>query len=605
MKKKQDPSPMELYNRSLMAMGEASQSMMQDWFQNILDVSEGCSETINTANEALQESSKKGNSELDKLLATRIPPQKALKAQQELLTGYQALWMNTTEALLKNQNPTPLKNTIPDRRFKDPEWSENPIFNFLKESYLLNAKWLMSMTSSVEGADADLAMKIDFYARQLIDAWSPSNFALTNPSVLREINESKGENLARGFQNLAQDMANSAGAPSIRQTDMNFFEVGQNIATSEGSVIFQNEIFQLIQYTPKTAKVFKRPLLIIPPWINKFYVLDLQPENSFVGWLTEKGYTVFLISWVNPDESLRNKGLSEYMQDGILQAIDAVETATGETEVNAIGYCIGGTLLSITLGYLAQKKIDKIKSATFLAAQIDFTEAGELRVFTDKQQIDLIAAQVERQGYLDGSTMAWIFNMLRPNDLIWSFVVNNYLMGKQPQAFDLLYWNADSTRFPAKMIIEYLRNMYQENLLAQPGAYSINDVPIDLSLVKTPSFFQATKEDHIAPYSSVFKAMNIFSGPKTFALAGSGHIAGIVNHPSKGKYQFWENNRRKRYTNADAWLEDATEVPGSWWPSWHRWNAKNSGPKVEARIPGSGGLSVLEPAPGSYVKVKS
>ena len=247
----------------------------------------------------------------------------------------------------------------------------------------------------------------------------------------------------------------------------------------------------------------------------------------------------------------------------------------------------------------------QIKSATFLAAQIDFAEAGELRVFTDKQQIDLIAAQVERQGYLDGSAMAWIFNMLRPNDLIWSFVVNNYLMGKQPQAFDLLYWNADSTRFPAKMIIEYLRNMYQENLLAQPGAYSINGVPIDLSLVKTPSFFQATKEDHIAPYSSVFKAMNIFSGPKTFALAGSGHIAGIVNHPSKGKYQFWENNRRKRYTNADAWLEDATEVPGSWWPSWHRWNAKSSGPKVEARIPGSGGLSVLEPAPGSYVKVKS
>ena len=605
MKKKQDPSPMELYTQSLTAVGETTQSMIKDWFQNILDASEGLSETINTVNEALQESSEKDNSDLDKLLATRIPPQKALKAQQELWAGYQALWMSTTEALLKNQNPAPLKNTIPDRRFKDPEWSENPIFNFLKESYLLNARWLMSMTSSVEGVDADLAMKIDFYARQLIDAWSPSNFALTNPSVLREINESKGENLARGFQNLAQDMANSAGAPSIRQTDMNFFEVGQNIAISEGSVIFQNDIFQLIQYTPKTAKVFKRPLLIIPPWINKFYVLDLQPENSFVGWLTDKGYTVFLISWVNPDESLRDKGLSDYMQDGILQAIDAVETATGEKEVNAIGYCIGGTLLSITLGYLAQKKINKIKSATFLAAQIDFTEAGELRVFTDKQQIDLLAAQVERQGYLDGSAMAWIFNMLRPNDLIWSFVINNYLMGKQPQAFDLLYWNADSTRFPAKMIIEYLRNMYQENLLAQPGAYSINGIPIDLSLVKTPSFFQATKEDHIAPYSSVFKAMNIFSGPKTFALAGSGHIAGIVNHPSKEKYQFWENNRRKRYLNADAWLEDATEVPGSWWPRWHRWNAKNSGPKVEARIPGTGGLSVLEPAPGSYVKVKS
>jgi len=605
MKKKQDFSPMELYTKSLMAMGETTQSMMKDWFQSMSDASQGFSKTINTANEALQESSKEGGSGLDNLLAARIPPQKALEAQQELWAGYQALWMNTTEALLKNQQPTSRKNTIPDRRFKDPEWSENPIFNFLKESYLLNARWLMSMTSSIEGADADLAMKIDFYARQLIDAWAPSNFALTNPSVLREINESKGENLARGLQNLAQDMANSAGAPSIRQTDMNFFEVGQNIAVSEGSVIFQNDIFQLIQYTPKTDKVFKRPLLIIPPWINKFYILDLQPENSFVGWLTEQGYTVFLISWVNPDESMRDKALSDYMQEGILQAIDAVETATGEKEVNAIGYCIGGTLLSITLGYLAQKKNDRIKAATFLAAQIDFTEAGELRVFTDKQQIDLIEAQVERQGYLDGSAMAWIFNMLRPNDLIWSFVINNYLMGKQPQAFDLLYWNADSTRFPAKMIIEYLRNMYQENLLAQPGAYTVNGVPIDLSLVKTPSFFQATREDHIAPYSSVFKAMNIFSGPKTFALAGSGHIAGIVNHPSKEKYQFWQNNRRKKYANADAWLEDAKEVQGSWWPSWHRWNAKNSGPKVEARIPGSGGLSVLEPAPGSYVKVKS
>ncbi len=605
MKKKQDFSPMELYTQSLMAMGETTQSMMKDWFQSMSDASEDLSKTINTANEALQKSSKEGESGLNNLLAARIPPQKALKAQQELWTGYQALWMNTTEALLKNQQPTSRKNTIPDRRFKDPEWSENPIFNFLKESYLLNARWLMSMTSSIEGADADLAMKIDFYARQLIDAWAPSNFALTNPSVLREINESKGENLARGLQNLAQDMANSAGAPFIRQTDMNFFEIGRNIAVSEGSVIFQNDIFQLIQYTPKTDKVFKRPLLIIPPWINKFYILDLQPENSFVGWLTEQGYTVFLISWVNPDESMRDKALSDYMQEGILQAIDAVETATGEKEVNAIGYCIGGTLLSITLGYLAQKKIDRIKGATFLAAQIDFTEAGELRVFTDKQQIDLIEAQVERQGYLDGSAMAWIFNMLRPNDLIWSFVINNYLMGKQPQAFDLLYWNADSTRFPAKMIIEYLRNMYQENLLAQPGAYTVNGVPIDLSLVKTPSFFQATREDHIAPYSSVFKAMNIFSGPKTFALAGSGHIAGIVNHPSKEKYQFWQNNRRKKYANADAWLEDAKEVQGSWWPSWHRWNSKNSGPKVEARVPGSGGLSVLEPAPGSYVKVKS
>ncbi|MEK9683802.1 MAG: class I poly(R)-hydroxyalkanoic acid synthase [Rhodospirillaceae bacterium] len=605
MTKDDNQTPIENYAKSMLAMGQASQDLAKIWLESFQSLGIEVLSSKPQSNKPDPELANSSPSPLDSLLKAKTNSDKALAAQMELWAGYQQLWMNTTQALIKNEAPKPTDGIKSDRRFKDPEWTENPVFNFLKESYLLNARWVKSMTASIEDVDADTAMKIDFYARQLIDAWAPTNFALTNPEVLREIKNSNGENLTKGLQNLADDIAKSAGTPTIRQTDMNVFEVGKNIAVTEGSVIFQNEIFQLIQYAAKTDTVFKVPLLIIPPWINKYYILDLQPENSFVSWLTEQGYTVFLISWVNPDESLRHKGLSDYMKEGILTALDVIEKATGEKEINTIGYCIGGTLLAITLGYLAAKKIDRIKSATFLAAQIDFTEAGELRVFTDKEQIDLISAQVEAQGYLDGAAMAWIFNMLRPNDLIWSFVINNYLMGKDPQPFDLLYWNADSTRFPAKMIVEYLRNMYQNNLLAKSGGISVDGTPIDLTLVKTPAFFQATREDHIAPYPSVFKAMNIFSGPKTFALAGSGHIAGIVNHPSKEKYQFWHNNKRKKYKDADAWLAEASETSGSWWPSWHIWNSKKSGPKIKARHPGNTDLPILEPAPGSYVKVKS
>jgi len=596
---------MENYTKSMMALGEAGQDLMKTWFQTFAPQANPFMQNGADKETDAETEEPETSSPLDSLFTAKTNPEKAMAAQMELWTGYQQLWMNTTQALLNNEAPQPTDGISADRRFRDPEWSENPVFNFLKESYLLNARWVTAMTGAVEKVDSDTAMKIDFYARQLVDAWAPTNFALTNPEVLRQIKETNGENIAKGLQNLTEDMARGGGMPHIRQTDMDAFEVGRNIAMSEGAVVYQNDIFQLIQYAPKTEQVYKRPLLIIPPWINKFYILDLQPENSFVGWLTEQGYTVFLISWVNPDESLRDKGLSDYLKDGILTALDAVELATGEKEVTTIGYCIGGTLLAMTLGYLAQQENDRIKAATFLAAQIDFTEAGELRVFTDKEQIDLLATQVEQQGYLDGSAMAWIFNMLRSNDLIWSFVVNNYLMGREPQPFDLLYWNADSTRFPAKMIVEYLRNMYQENLLAQPGGISVDDTPIDLRKVKTPSFFQATREDHIAPYPSVFKAMNIFGGPKRFALAGSGHIAGIVNHPGREKYQYWTNAKRKKYGDADSWLAEATENPGSWWPMWDKWNAQKSGAKVKARNPGDGKLVVIEPAPGSYVKVKT
>lgn len=575
---------LEGYFESLSSLGEANQKLMQSWMSGF------------AGNFATPDSGE------------TMPPlpetEKLVSANMALMAGYQQLLMGLSNQML-NQKSSPVIEPDPaDRRFRDPEWTENPVFSFLKQSYLLNARWATAMAGALEGQDADTAMKIDFYTRQMVDAWSPTNFAMTNPEVLRAIKETNGANLSQGLKNLTQDMQQGSGSPMIRQTDMDAFTVGENLAVTEGSVVYQNELMQLIQYAPKTAKVRKRPLLIIPPWINKFYILDLQPENSFVSWLAEQGYTVFLISWVNPDERHRDKGLADYMKEGIFEALDAIEKATGEKDVNAIGYCIGGTLLAITLGYMAAKKDTRIKAATYLAAQIDFSEAGELRVFTDEDQLTSLSSQINEKGYLDGSAMAWTFNMLRSNDLIWSFVVNNYLLGKDPKPFDLLYWNADSTRMPAAMLLEYLRGMYQQNLLSKPGGLVIDGVPIDLSKVKTPSFFQATKEDHIAPYPSVFKAMNIFSGPNQFALAGSGHIAGIVNHPAREKYQFWTNSSRKKYETADEWLADATETAGSWWPAWHKWHVRKSGTLVKARKPGDGKLPIIEAAPGSYVLVK-
>ncbi len=548
------------------------------------------------------------NEIVETLLKTSFDNSALMKAQTELWSGYQKLWMSTTQRMLNGgtEPGEPVIEPEPgDRRFRDPDWTANPCFDFIKQSYLLNARWLKEVLTATEGLDADTEQKLDFYTRQMIDAFAPTNFPLTNPEVIRETQETGGENLIRGARNFQADMERSNGAPVISQTDMDAFEVGRNIAVSPGSVVFQNELFQLIQYEPLTEQVYKRPLLIVPPWINKFYILDLQPENSYIKWLSEQGYTVFLISWVNPDASLCDKGFDEYVQDGILAALQAVEMASGEREVTTIGYCIGGTLLSATLAWMTAHGDDRVKAATFLAAQVDFTEAGELRVFTDDQQLKVVEAEVEKNGFLDGKQMAWTFNMLRANDLIWSFVVNNYLMGRDPAAFDLLFWNADSTRFPGRLLLEYLRNMYQDNLLVEPGGVEILDTPIDLSTIETPSFFQATKEDHIAPYNSVFKAMNLFAGEKRFALAGSGHIAGIVNPPAKQKYQYWTNAKREKYASGDEWLADATETPGSWWPYWHKWNLRKSGAKIAARKPGDGLLKIIEAAPGSYVQVKT
>ncbi len=530
-------------------------------------------------------------------------PAKLMQAQMSLWQDTMALWQHTAQRMLGEQ-PEPVVEPGPgDRRFKDPEWDENQLFDFIKQSYLLTARWLQSTVRDVEGLDDKSAQKIDFYTRQFVDAMAPSNFVVTNPEVLRATVESNGENLVRGLNNLLGDLERGKGQLRIKMTDHEAFTLGENIAVTPGKVVYQNDLIQLLQYAPATETAYKRPLLVIPPWINKFYILDLQPRNSFIKWAAGQGYTLFVISWVNPDETLAQKSLADYMLEGPLDALDAIAMATGEREVTAVGYCLGGTLLACTLAYMAIKGDDRIKAATFFAAMIDFAQAGELGVFIDDEQLAALEQRMDEKGYLDGAAMANTFNMLRANDLIWSFVVNNYLLGKDPFPFDLLYWNSDSTRMPAKMHGFYLRKMYHENMLVAPGGITLDGVPIDLRKIEAPSYILATREDHIAPWQATYAATGLYSGPARFVLASSGHVAGVVNPPSANKYSHWIND--KIATTPEAWLERAEEKPGSWWPDWHRWNARRSGKKVKARTPGSGKLKPIEDAPGSYVKVRT
>ena len=486
-----------------------------------------------------------------------------------------------------------------DRRFSNPAWNENLMFDLIKQSYLLTSRHVLKM---VGGADLEPHQqhKLNFYTKQMTDALSPSNFALTNPEVLQAIAESKGGNLVKGLKNLAGDFAAGEGKLNISMVDKSKFEVGVNIATSPGKVVFQNDLMQLIQYAASTEKVFEKPLLIFPPWINKFYILDLGPENSFIKWAVSKGYTVFVVSWVNPDQSHSHKTFEDYMNEGIFTALDAVQEATGVEQINVIGYCIGGTLLACALSNMAATGDERIASATFFTAQVDFSEPGDLAVFIDEEQLDKLDRLMEKKGYIDGKEMGTSFNMLRANDLIWSFVVNNYLLGKSPAAFDLLYWNADATRMPVAMHSFYLREMYLNNKLVEPGGITMNGIPVDLTTIDIPIFLQSAKDDHIAPYASVYKATHHYSGPLTFMLAGSGHIAGVINPPSANKYYHYTNSEVP--LDVEDWIEGAEYHEGSWWPYWHQWLYRKSGRKVAARIPGDGGLDVIEDAPGSYVK---
>ena len=529
-------------------------------------------------------------------------PFRLVQAQLSLRNDYLTLWLRTTQRFLGGATEPVIEAPAGDRRFRDVAWTDNALFDFIKQSYLLKARWLQNAVRDVEGIDAHTARKVDFYTRQFVDAIAPSNFLMTNPEVLRTTIESRGKNLLNGLKNLLNDLERGEGRLAIKMTDTEAFQIGENIAVTPGKVVYQNDLSQLIQYEPTTENVKRRPLLIIPPWINKFYILDLQPSNSFIRWAVSQGHTVFLISWVNPDEKLAAKTFTDYMLEGPLAALDAIEQATGEREANVIGYCLGGTLLASTLAYTAAKRDNRIKSATYFATMVDFAEAGELSVFIDEQQVSTLEERMNAKGYLEGRDMATAFNMLRANDSIWSFVINNYLLGKSPFPFDLLYWNHDSTRMPAAMHSFYLRNMYQENLLSKPGGISLDGVPIDLRKISTPSFLLSTREDHIAPWRSTYAATQLYRGPVKFVLSGSGHIAGVVNPPG-GKYGHWENE--KNPPTPEEWLATATAHPDSWWPTWESWVSEYAGGEVPARHPGDGKLKPIEDAPGSYVKVRA
>jgi polyhydroxyalkanoate synthase len=530
-------------------------------------------------------------------------PTRLVQAQISLWNDYMTLWQRTAQRFLGGPSEPMVEAAQGDRRFKDAAWTDNTLFDYIKQSYLLTARWLQTIVKNVEGLDDKTARKVDFYTRQFVDAIAPSNFVLTNPEVLKATLDSGGENLVNGLSNLLDDLERGKGRLAIKMTDMDAFRIGENIAVTPGKVVFQTDLMQLIQYDPTTETVKRRPLLIIPPWINKFYILDLRPKNSFIKWAVDQGHTVFVISWVNPDERLALKSFEDYMVEGPLAALDAIEQATGEREANVIGYCLGGTLLASTLAYMSTKGDDRVKSATYFVTMIDFAEAGELSVFIDEEQLAALEERMKTSGYLEGSDMATTFNMLRANDLIWSFVVNNYLLGKDPFPFDLLYWNADSTRMPAAMHSFYLRNMYQENRLVKPGGISLRGVPIDLTRVTVPSFFLSTREDHIAPWKSTYAATHIFGGKVRFTLSASGHIAGVVNPPGS-KYGHWEGSGKNPPT-PEEWLEKAKMVEDSWWPHWEKWIGEFAGGNVAARRPGDGKLTPIENAPGSYVLVRA
>jgi polyhydroxyalkanoate synthase len=524
------------------------------------------------------------------------------QAQTKWWNDAMTLWESTARRMLGGEAASVVEPVASDRRFRSPEWRQNEVFDFIKQSYLLTANAMQDMIGQLSGLDEKERGRAAFYTRQFADAFAPTNFPFTNPDVLRAVRESNGENLVKGLDNLLADIERGQGELRVRQS-ADGFTIGENIATAPGKAVFRNDVMELLQYDPSTEQVHERPLLIFPPWINKFYIIDLRPENSFVRWLTAQGYTVFLVSWVNPDAAMAQAGFEEYMQGGIFAALDAVEQATGVRDPNCVGYCIGGTLLAATLAYMAAKHDDRIHSATFWAAQTDFSEAGELSVFVDDEQLDALKAQMEGAGgVLPGSKMAGAFNMLRANDLIWSFVINNYLLGKQPMPFDLLYWNSDTTRMPEKLHLSYLRQCYQRNALAT-GTMELAGVTLDLSKVTVPVYLQSAREDHIAPAASVFKSVNLFGGPVRFIIAGSGHIAGVINPPAANKYQYWTNDAGAK--DIEAWRDGATEQPGSWWPDWDKWLSKLSGKKIAARKPGDGKLKVLGDAPGTYVKVKA
>ena len=534
----------------------------------------------------------------DKLLKN---PEKLIEAQIGFWKNYLDLWQSASQRMLGHETQPVIKPPPGDKRFADEQWAENAVFDFIKQSYLLAADSVQGLVRKVEGMDDKTARKVQFYTRQFVDAMAPTNFVHTNPTVLKATLDSSGDNLVKGLQNMLEDLERGRGQLQIKMTDLKAFTPGENIAVTPGKVVFQNELMQLVQYNPSTPTVYQKPFLFVSPWINKFYIMDMRPKNSMVKWMVDQGFTVFMTSWINPDEQLAHKKFEDYMLS-IVEGMDAIEQATGEREINAAGYCLGGTILLTTLAYLAAKKDKRVQSAICFACMTDFSEPGELEVFIDEELITLLEKQMGERGYLDGSQMAGVFSMLRANDLIWYFVVNNYLLGKDPYPFDLLYWNSDSTRMPRDMHSFYVRNMYQKNLLREPGGITLAGVPIDLRKIKTPVCFLSAYEDHIAPWKSTYAGTQLVGGPVKFVLSGSGHIAGVINPASSDKYGFWLNP--KTPPNPDDWFKEAVKQDGSWWPDWLAWLTPHAGPQVPARTPGDGKLKPIEDAPGSYVKMR-
>ncbi len=530
-------------------------------------------------------------------------PERTLAAQRRLAGAYLDLWTASLKRLLGEPARPAAEPDARDKRFSDREWSENQFFDFIKQLYLITSRWAEQMVDEAEDLDPRTRHKAAFYLKQITAALSPSNFVLTNPEVLRKTLASDAANLVRGMQMLAEDIRAGGGDLRIRQSDASKFALGENIATTEGAVIHENDVCQLIQYAATTKAVLRRPLLIVPPWINKYYILDLNREKSFVRWCVEQGHTVFVISWINPGPRQAKKTFTDYMREGIFASLDVIGAVTGSDEVNTVGYCVGGTLLSVALAYAAATGERRIRSATLFATQVDYTHAGDLSVFVDAEKLASLEKMMSVRGYLEGQNMAATFNMLRPNDLIWPYVIANYFKGEEPAPFDLLYWNSDTTRLPAANHAFYLRNCYLDNKLAQ-GLIEIDGVRLDLKRVKVPIYNLATSEDHIAPPRSVFYGSSFFGGKVTFVLSGSGHIAGVINPPERHKYQYWTGPAPKD-DGYEEWRHKAKEHAGSWWPHWQAWIEKLDRRRVAPRPIGGGRLKPIEPAPGSYVRVRA
>ena len=532
---------------------------------------------------------------------------KLMSTQMDFMNKQMSLWQSASQALMSQQLgaiDSVVETPRGDKRFQDEEWNSNPVYNYIKQAYLLNSEMLNSTLDCLDFEDAKAEERAKYFTRQYVSSVSPSNYVLTNPEVCREILQSNGESLVKGMQNFLADLEQSPiEALKITQTDSDNFVLGENLACTEGEVVFENDLLQLIHYYPKTKTVYPEPLLICPPFINKFYILDLDQKKSMVRWLLEKGHAVFMISWVNPDSSMAHKGFADYVQEGLLAAIDSVCAITGKDKINVCGWCIGGTLLATTAAYMKAIGDDRINRLSFLTTLLEFTEQGEIGNYLTPEMLPLLEAEVDRKGVFDGRVMAATFSMLRENSLFWSYFVNNYLKGKDPMPFDILHWNSDSTNLPAQCYKDYIRATYFGNKLCEPGGIDIAGVPIDLSAIEVPSYLVATVADHIVLWQGAYRSAQQLGGDKRFILAGSGHIAGVINPAEGGKYPHWSNSDMPE--QAEQWLETAEEAAGSWWPDWHEWLKQGSGKRVAAWQPGSEeSYPAIEPAPGRYVKVR-